>query len=65
MAGWALIPDKIDESGHQVAYASGAFIATTIAFFLAEMGDKTQIATVGLAAHFGHYCLSWPVPRSE
>jgi putative Ca2+/H+ antiporter (TMEM165/GDT1 family) len=53
MAGWALIPDKIDESGHQVAYASGAFIATTIAFFLAEMGDKTQIATVGLAAHFG------------
>jgi putative Ca2+/H+ antiporter (TMEM165/GDT1 family) len=53
MAGWALIPDKIDESGTHTAYAGGAFIATTIAFFLAEMGDKTQIATVGLAAHFG------------
>ncbi|MGZ5909699.1 MAG: TMEM165/GDT1 family protein [Reyranella sp.] len=52
MAGWALIPDKIDEPEHQRAYAGGAFIATTVAFFLAEIGDKTQIATAALAARF-------------
>jgi putative Ca2+/H+ antiporter (TMEM165/GDT1 family) len=52
MAGWALIPDKIDESEYQRAYAGGAFVATTVAFFLAEIGDKTQIATVALAARF-------------
>ncbi len=51
MAGWCLIPDKEDE-GPKVAGAAGAFIATTIAFFLVEIGDKTQIATVGLAARF-------------
>jgi putative Ca2+/H+ antiporter (TMEM165/GDT1 family) len=52
MAGWALIPDKIDESEHQRTYAGGAFVATTVAFFLAEIGDKTQIATAALAAQF-------------
>jgi Ca2+/H+ antiporter, TMEM165/GDT1 family len=52
MAGWALIPDKIDESEHQRAYAGGAFVATAVAFFLAEIGDKTQIATAALAAQF-------------
>ena len=51
MAGWMLIPDKLDEDdtpkpGH------GVFVTTVIAFFLAEMGDKTQIATVALAARF-------------
>lgn len=51
MAGWCLIPDKEDE-GPKVAGAAGAFIATAIAFFLVEIGDKTQIATVGLAARF-------------
>jgi len=51
MAGWALIPDKADE-GPQTAGALGAFMATTVAFFLVEMGDKTQIATVALAARF-------------
>lgn len=52
MAGWALLPDKIDEAEHQRAYAGGAFVATTVAFFLAEIGDKTQIATAALAAQF-------------
>jgi Ca2+/H+ antiporter, TMEM165/GDT1 family len=51
MAGWALIPDKEDE-GPKAASHVGAFLATTIAFFLVEIGDKTQIATVGLAARF-------------
>jgi len=51
MAGWTLIPDKLE--GHQhVAPRFGVFLATTIAFFLLEMGDKTQIATVALAAKF-------------
>jgi len=50
MAAWALIPDK---DGHgRVLDRYGAFIATTIAFFLVEIGDKTQIATVALAARF-------------
>jgi putative Ca2+/H+ antiporter (TMEM165/GDT1 family) len=51
MAGWALIPDKADE-GPKAAGTLGAFLATTIAFFLVEIGDKTQIATVALAARF-------------
>jgi putative Ca2+/H+ antiporter (TMEM165/GDT1 family) len=51
MAAWMLIPDKIDEAegGHQ---RFGVFGTTVIAFFLAEMGDKTQIATVALAARY-------------
>ena len=53
MAGWALIPDRIDEPERQRVYAGGAFVATTIAFFQAEIGDKTQIATAALAAQFG------------
>ncbi|HWA42514.1 MAG TPA: TMEM165/GDT1 family protein [Hypericibacter adhaerens] len=52
MAAWALIPDKIDEGEVKSFGAHGAFLATTIAFFLAEMGDKTQIATAALAARF-------------
>lgn len=51
MAVWTLIPDKLDEAAPQPA-ALGVFGATTVAFFLAEMGDKTQIATVALAARF-------------
>jgi putative Ca2+/H+ antiporter (TMEM165/GDT1 family) len=53
MAGWALIPDKIDEGEVKTFGAHSAFLATAIAFFLAEMGDKTQIATAALAAKFG------------
>jgi putative Ca2+/H+ antiporter (TMEM165/GDT1 family) len=52
MAAWTLIPDKIDEEETQVVSRYGVFSATLITFFLAEMGDKTQIATVALAAHF-------------
>jgi putative Ca2+/H+ antiporter (TMEM165/GDT1 family) len=51
MAGWCLIPDKA-EDGPQVARQAGAFIATLVAFFIVEIGDKTQIATVALAARF-------------
>ena len=46
---WTLVPDKIDEDGEKLP-ARGAFVATVIAFFLAEIGDKTQIATIVLAA---------------
>lgn len=53
MAIWTLIPDKIEEEETQVAKKFGVFGATLITFFLAEMGDKTQIATVALAAHYG------------
>lgn len=52
MAVWTLIPDKIEEEEMQVARKLGVFGATLITFFLAEMGDKTQIATVAMAAHF-------------
>ncbi|GAA3961236.1 TMEM165/GDT1 family protein [Allohahella marinimesophila] len=51
MAVWILVPDKIDEDDlGRTRY--GAFTATLVAFFLAEMGDKTQIATVALAAQY-------------
>jgi putative Ca2+/H+ antiporter (TMEM165/GDT1 family) len=51
MAGWCLIPDKAVE-GPQAVRKAGAFLATLAAFFLVEIGDKTQIATVALAARF-------------
>lgn len=51
MAAWTLVPDKIDEDDAKLAHY-GVFATTLIAFFLAEMGDKTQIATVALAARF-------------
>jgi Ca2+/H+ antiporter, TMEM165/GDT1 family len=51
MAGWMLIPDKFDESEAKFA-RYGVFGTTLVAFFLAEMGDKTQVATVALAAQY-------------
>lgn len=51
MAVWTLIPDKFDESEAKLTKA-GVFVTTLVAFFLAEMGDKTQIATVALAAQY-------------
>ena len=51
MAAWTLIPDKFDEDDASLP-RFGVFGTTLIAFFLAEMGDKTQIATVALAAHY-------------
>ncbi len=52
MAIWTLIPDKIEEEETQVAQRFGIFGATFMTFFLAEMGDKTQIATIAMAAHY-------------
>ena len=52
MALWMLVPDKLDEEEAQSQPRFGVFGATVIAFFLAEMGDKTQVATVMLAARF-------------
>jgi putative Ca2+/H+ antiporter (TMEM165/GDT1 family) len=51
MAGWTLIPDRIDNE-QQAPGRFGAFGTTLIAFFLVEIGDKTQIATVALAANY-------------
>ena len=51
MAAWMLVPDKIDDEAAKPS-RFGAFGTTLIAFFLAEMGDKTQIATVALAARY-------------
>ena len=53
MAIWTLIPDEIEEDETKAARKLGVFGATFVIFFLAEMGDKTQIATVALAAHYG------------
>ena len=52
VAAWMLIPDKVDELQTGSTSRLGVFGITTVAFFLAEMGDKTQIATVMLAAKF-------------
>ncbi len=55
MAVWMLIPDTIDEGDEGQEPRWGVFGTTMVAFFLAEMGDKTQIATVMLAARFDAY----------
>ena len=53
MAGWILIPDKLDEGEIVMPKkAMGVFGTTVIAFFLAEMGDKTQVVTIALAAQY-------------
>ncbi|MEX3947156.1 TMEM165/GDT1 family protein [Paraburkholderia sp. EG287B] len=53
MGLWILVPDKLDEGEANVNRSQlGVFGATVVTFFLAEMGDKTQIATVALAARF-------------
>jgi putative Ca2+/H+ antiporter (TMEM165/GDT1 family) len=51
MAAWTLIPDKFDDDEQKPA-RFGAFITTLVAFFLVEMGDKTQVATIALGARF-------------
>jgi putative Ca2+/H+ antiporter (TMEM165/GDT1 family) len=51
MAIWTLIPDKFDEEDAKLG-RFGVFGTTLVAFFLAEMGDKTQVATVALAAQY-------------
>jgi len=52
MAIWTLVPDKIDEDLAEKPARFGVFLTTVVAFFAAEMGDKTQIATVALGARF-------------
>lgn len=54
MAVWMLIPDKLDDGQEAKPPRFGVFATTLAAFFLLEMGDKTQIATVALAAKFPH-----------
>lgn len=54
VAAWTLVPDTLDDDGN-LAVKYGPFIATLLAFFIAEMGDKTQVATVMLAAQFEHF----------
>lgn len=51
VAAWTLIPDKFDED-EAPAQRAGAFLTTLVSFFLVEIGDKTQVATVALAAQF-------------
>ena len=52
MAAWILVPDKVDDGEAAASPPHGVFLATLVAFFLLEMGDKTQIATVALAAQY-------------
>jgi putative Ca2+/H+ antiporter (TMEM165/GDT1 family) len=52
VALWALVPDELDEDGAPKASRFGPFVATALAFFVVEIGDKTQIATVVLAARY-------------
>ena len=52
VAVWTLIPDKLDDDEESKLKRYGPFVTTLIAFFLAEMGDKTQVATVALAAQY-------------
>ena len=56
MAGWVLVPDRLEPNEvAQPKTPMGVFGTTVVAFFLAEMGDKTQIATVALAARFQQF----------
>ena len=56
MAAWTLIPDKFDEADAKFA-RYGVFGTTLVAFFFAEMGDKTQVATIALAAQYQSFFL--------
>ena len=57
VALWSLIPDKLDDDETSNLKRYGPFLTTLIAFFLAEMGDKTQVATVMLAAQYPHFLM--------
>lgn len=55
MAVWIMVPDKLDDEEDNGKQRFGVLGTTIIAFFLAEMGDKTQVATVALAAQYGTF----------
>lgn len=56
MSGWILIPDKLNEDEVNLPKrAMGVFATTVVVFFLAEMGDKTQVVTIALAARYQDY----------
>ncbi|MGF6692894.1 putative Ca2+/H+ antiporter (TMEM165/GDT1 family) [Metapseudomonas resinovorans] len=57
VALWTLVPDKLDDDEESGLKKYGPFLTTLIAFFLAEMGDKTQVATVMLAAQYPHFVM--------
>jgi putative Ca2+/H+ antiporter (TMEM165/GDT1 family) len=57
VALWTLVPDKLDDDEASALKRYGPFLTTLIAFFLAEMGDKTQVATVMLAAQYPEFWL--------
>ncbi|MBD2837934.1 TMEM165/GDT1 family protein [Pseudomonas sp. JM0905a] len=57
VAAWTLVPDKLDDDEESGLKKYGPFVTTLIAFFLAEMGDKTQVATVMLAAQYPHFVM--------
>ena len=52
MAAWTLVPDSLDDEGDDVRYRGGAFLTTLVSFFIVEMGDKTQVATIALGAQY-------------
>ncbi len=52
MAAWTLVPDKLDDEEAPPPARFGVFVATVVAFFIVEMGDKTQVATVALGARY-------------
>jgi len=52
MAAWTLIPDEFDDDDDSFTHRGGAFLTTLVAFFIVEMGDKTQVATVALGAQY-------------
>lgn len=52
MAAWTLVPDKFEDDEDSVTHRGGAFLTTLVAFFLVEMGDKTQVATIALGAQY-------------
>jgi putative Ca2+/H+ antiporter (TMEM165/GDT1 family) len=52
MAAWTLVPDKLDDGDDAFTHRGGPFLTTLVAFFLVEIGDKTQVATIALGAQY-------------
>ncbi len=52
MAAWTLVPDKLDDDEEGFIHRGSAFLTTLVAFFIVEMGDKTQVATIALGAQY-------------